>query len=85
MGPVKLRHASAHITYGHSGPNMDPSNIPDDLMSLEDFLAESEKTPNRVCEWSFVNRWMHGWAVTMDGWMVYLLLYENPVYSPSPM
>ena len=49
MGPVKLRHGSTHIPYGHSGPNMDPGNIPDDLMSLEDFLAESEKTPNRVC------------------------------------
>lgn len=50
---MRLRHGSSHShsLYG-SGvglPNMDPDRIPDDLMSLEDFLAESQKTPNRVC------------------------------------
>ena len=46
VGPVKLRHGASHSYYG-SGCS-DPDKIPDDLMSLEDFLAESEKTPNRV-------------------------------------
>ena len=44
MGQVKLRPGSTHTPLH----NFDPGNIPDDLMSLEDFLAESEKTPNRV-------------------------------------
>ena len=46
MGQVKLRPGSTHTPLH----NFDPRNIPDDLMSLEDFLAESEKTPNRVSE-----------------------------------
>lgn len=53
VGPVKLRHGSSHSHSQYSSgvglPNFDPDRIPDDLMSLEDFLAESEKTPNRVC------------------------------------
>lgn len=44
MGAVKLRPGSTHAPL----QNFNPGNIPDDLMSLEDFLAESEKTPNRV-------------------------------------
>ena len=51
--PLKLRSGSTHSQLRYSGgaglPNLDPDKIPDDLMSLEDFLAESEKTPNRVC------------------------------------
>lgn len=58
MGVVKLRHGTSHhqplqfpspgpgVPMG--GPNLDPDRIPDDLMSLEDFLAESVKQPNRV-------------------------------------
>ena len=53
LSGVKLRHNSSRSQsqYG-SGvvvPSLDPDRIPDDVMSLEDFLAESEKTPNRVC------------------------------------
>ena len=29
--------------------SMEADNRPDNLMSLEDFLAEANKTPNRVC------------------------------------
>ena len=45
MGNVKLRHGVSHSYYGGY---TDPDRTPDDLMSLADFLAESEKTPNRV-------------------------------------
>ena len=38
---VKLRHPPA--SSGRVGPGLS-----EDLMSLEDFLAESDKTPNRV-------------------------------------
>ena len=38
---VKLRHPPS--SSGRVGPGLS-----EDLMSLEDFLAESEKTPNRV-------------------------------------
>ena len=38
---VKLRHPPS------SSPRV-MSELNEDLMSLEDFLAESEKTPNRV-------------------------------------
>lgn len=41
-GMVRVRRPHAA-----SSPNIG-AEIPDDLMSLEDFLAESEKTPNRV-------------------------------------
>lgn len=40
-GAVRLRHPRELASAEADGP-------PDDLMSLEDFLAESEKTPNRV-------------------------------------
>ena len=45
---VKLRHQPPS-----SSPKMLPG-VSEDLMSLEDFLAESEKTPNRVREKAMV-------------------------------
>ena len=56
MGVVKLRHGTARPQFASptGAPNFDPDRIPDDLISLEDFLAESEKHPNRV-GWLFVS------------------------------
>ena len=42
IGPVKLRHGPV------ASPSMEPDRS-DNLLSLEDFLAEANKTPNRVC------------------------------------
>ena len=48
-----MRHGhmnTLHVpTPGSGGAGAEPPDrVIDDLMSLEDFLAESEKTPNRV-------------------------------------
>ena len=47
LGPVKLRHGPA------PSPSLEPDRA-DNLLSLEDFLAEANKTPNRVRECVYV-------------------------------
>ena len=47
IGPVKLRHGPA------PSPSMEPDRA-DNLLSLEDFLAEANKTPNRVSKCNIV-------------------------------
>ena len=47
LGPVKMRRGG-HSAAAIASPIVEPERSTDDLMSLEDFLAESEKTPNRV-------------------------------------
>lgn len=43
---VKLRHAHAGASSG-----FEPERSDTNLITLEDFLAESEKTPNKVSMW----------------------------------
>ena len=45
IGAVKMRHGHSHAA---ASPVIEPERSSDNLISLEDFLAESEKTPNKV-------------------------------------
>ena len=49
LGPVKLRHSPA------PSPSMEPDRADSNLLSLEEFLALANETPNRVSKYNIVH------------------------------